>query len=155
MSTKKSSLPSLEKPKRISLTHKYKIRQLYKPISDTIFDSLLNGIDTSNRTPSEENVEKIVTGPDKKLSNYHSSHNPYFIIKYGPTGSGKGSSIVSKEIENLGVSLDQYITIEIDKVIESVMSYRQGTLKIKAANNPIKKYNQLTKLGFYNIFIYK
>ncbi len=80
------------------------------------------------------NIECLLTN-GKKIDSLPTSETPYAIIKYGPTGSGKGSEVVQKEIELLGVPLDQYAVFEIDSLVESVKNYRNKTLRIKKTHN--------------------
>lgn len=79
----------------------------------------------------ESNVECILT-KGNKLSSLPSSPTPYAVIKYGPTGSGKGSPLVQKEIEALGVPLSHFAVFEIDSLVESVKNYRNRTLAIRS-----------------------
>jgi len=100
--------------------------------------------DTINNM-SIENVESIFA---KNYNKIKSQNKPYLIIKYGPTGSGKGSKIVTKEILALGIPLHKYVTIEIDGLVEKIKSYRNTTMKIhnkykKSTNKNKNKYNEL------------
>jgi predicted ABC-type ATPase len=88
---------------------------------------------------SESNIECILTNGNK-LADLPSSATPFAVIKYGPTGSGKGSSLVQKEIEMLGVPLSDYAVFEIDSLVESVKNYRNKTLAIR--NRRLKSKNQ-------------
>jgi len=126
--------PSLFAPlviKKIEPTHRKKPR-LKLIIPHELFGSVVK--DVKNSILHEKNP----------LSNYHAPANPYFIIKYGPTGSRNGNDTVIKEIESLDVPLDQYVVFDEDKAAESVKSYRNGTIRIKKANRP-EKYNQLRR----------
>ena len=81
------------------------------------------------------------------------TNSPFAIIKYGPPGSGKGSAVVTKEIENLGYDLNQYAVFEIDKVVENVKNYRNKTVSIKENRNSQRinnntMYNRLSKAYF-------
>ena len=99
-----------------------------------------------------EKVECIITG-GRTLKSIPIDVTPIIIIKYGPTGSGKGSAVVTKQIEALGIPLDHYLTFEVDSVIESVASYKRGTVKIRVNRNSNKMtntnmYRQLKNLYF-------
>jgi hypothetical protein len=62
----------------------------------------------------------------------------FLIIKYGPTGSGKGSRIVLEEISRLGVPLEDYAVFEIDKLVESIESSK--THLLETSRNLISPY---------------
>jgi hypothetical protein len=74
---------------------------------------------------------------------------PLLIIKYGPPASGKGSENVAKEIENLGVNLNNFIVFEIDRIIESLENYRQETMNVyKSENKNNNKMEKSSKIYF-------
>jgi len=75
------------------------------------------------------NAECLFT-KNRLLENIPSAENPMLIIKYGPTGSGKGSEKVKQEIESLGQNIDDYVTLEIDLLVESINSYRSKTVSL-------------------------
>ncbi len=86
-----------------------------------------------------ENIECILTN-GKHIDNLTSSDSPYAVIKYGPTGSGKGSEVVQKEIQLLGIPLSEYIVFEVDSIVESIKNYRNRTLAIKQKKNTNSTY---------------
>ena len=96
---------------------------------------------------SNLDVECVLTS-GRSLDNLPSSSTPYAIIKYGPTGSGKGSATVQQEIQQLGVPINDYAVFEIDSLVESVKKYRNRTLNIKS------KYSTASnKRGMYKNLI--
>lgn len=51
---------------------------------------------------------------------------PYFVVKYGPPGSGKSSARVYDEIKKLGPSLTSYVDINQDTLVESMNEYKRN-----------------------------
>lgn len=105
----------------------------------------------SGKNMDEFNVQCILTH-GRSLEDLPSSETPYAIIKYGPTGSGKGSANVQKEIAMLGVPLDDYAVFEIDSLVESAKEYRNRTLSIrnkrrKSMNGTYSNKNMFKNLG--------
>lgn len=95
---------------------------------------------TTVENVTDNAVECIVT--DKRLlGTLPTQEQPFAIIKYGPTGSGKGSPVVQKEIEALGVKLADCAVFEIDSIVESIRNYREKTYKVKT------NFNEKTKLN--------
>lgn len=100
----------------------------------------------------DENIQCILTS-GRTISELPSSSSPYMIIKYGPTGSGKGSEVVQKEIRLLGVPVENYAVFEIDSLVESIKMYRNQTMIIKQKRkmgeiNTRKMYNNLSNAYF-------
>jgi hypothetical protein len=96
---------------------------------DVIQSLFVNKTKYSNVTP---------VGPNK---------NPHFIIKYGPPASGKGSSAVKKEIENLGISINDCIIFDTDKVIESLQNYRNETFNLYSKTDKSSLDNIMPELS--------
>lgn len=78
---------------------------------------------------------KLLEGIPKSRS------TPYLILKYGPTGSGKGSSAVKKEIEFLGHDIEDYVVLEIDLLVEAIREYRDKTVELKSKRNTNNTYS--------------
>ncbi len=99
---------------------------------------------------TQSNVECILTSGRSIESLPASNDHPYMIIKYGPTGSGKGSEIVTKEIVALGVPIQDYAVFEIDSLVESIKLYRNKTLEIaqNKTKNSHSKYKNLEEEYF-------
>jgi len=81
-----------------------------------------------------EDAECLFT-KNKLIDGVPTVEQPHLIIKFGPTGSGKGSDAVRKEIEILGHSIDDYISLEIDLLVEAISSYRNKTVNLKKKKN--------------------
>jgi hypothetical protein len=81
----------------------------------------------------EKQIETILCG-GRTLDEMPSSENPFFILKWGPPGSGKSSERVVKQIEQLGVPSDEYVDYTPDKVVESLMGFRKNSTLIKLRN---------------------
>ena len=83
----------------------------------------------------------------KKLPSIDKNNFPFFIIKYGPPSSGKGSKNVQDEIEKLGVDINTCIVFEVDRIIESLLNYRTETYKIykNYTNHKLSKENVFNK----------
>ena len=88
-----------------------------------------NAINAKN--VDEKFVECLITD-GKGIDGLEVPELPYFIVKYGPTGSGKGSAKVKSEIEALGVTDANTATFEVDKIIEAVREYKEGSMKLFA-----------------------
>jgi predicted ABC-type ATPase len=71
--------------------------------------------------------------------NLESHEEPILVIKMGPTGSGKGSSIVLQKIQELGIDLTNVFDFNIDKLVETNSEFISKTRKIKNKNNVKKK----------------
>ena len=99
---------------------------------------------------TELNAECIIT-QGRTLDKLPSSETPYAIIKYGPTGSGKGSEAVRREIELLGVPINDYAVFEIDSLVESVKQYRNKTLNIRNKQR-LNKTNHPSIQMYKNLF---
>lgn len=69
-----------------------------------------------------KNVENIAT----KGHTMKKQKDPLLIVKYGPPGSGKSSSIVYGAIKNLGRPMNSYVDINIDTYVEMIEEYRKG-----------------------------
>lgn len=99
---------------------------------------------------NQTNAECIFTR-SKTLEGISSQEKPYAIIKYGPTGSGKGSGQMAVEIQNLGVDIEDSVVLEIDALVESIKNYRNKTIRIKNTFNrytyPNAKKEMYKKLG--------
>jgi hypothetical protein len=80
-------------------------------------------------------VECVATN-GKNINELETPQTPYFVFKYGPTGSGKGSTKVQNEIAKLGLTDNNTVTFEVDKIVEAVNNFRNKSLELK------KKYNQ-------------
>lgn len=80
----------------------------------------------------------------------HSYDRPYFIVLYGPPGSGKSSS--TPLIEDLGVPYAQYVTVILDDMITSVRKYRNVTKKLKENHNAARITNSQFWSGIDKIF---
>ena len=70
-----------------------------------------------------QEVIKIATG-GKGI--HPAKGHPYFVVKYGPPGSGKSSDRVYDEIKKLGPSLTSYVDINQDTLVESMKNYRRN-----------------------------
>ncbi len=104
---------------------------------------------SSGESMTQKNVECILTN-GKTLQSLPKTETPYVVIKYGPTGSGKGSKIVQDEIRLLGPPLESYAVFEIDSLVESTKNYRTKTLSIKSQYN--ENSNKIRKNMYTNLF---
>lgn len=155
-----SVLPSISLIPNNNVAYTRKARNIEvinEPVSHLVAHSppspCYNG-NISSDNVTNEMVECISTN-GKTIDQLQPSDNPYFILKYGPTGSGKGSKRVQDEIANLGITKDNTITFEVDRIIESIKSFRSGSLKqknkyrtAKSQENLDKVYKELTSLYF-------
>jgi hypothetical protein len=71
----------------------------------------------------------------KRLSEMETYPDPYLIIRYGPTGSGKSSRVVKDEIEALGRPYHTYVEVEIDDLVEPIESFRAKSMNLKNQAN--------------------
>jgi hypothetical protein len=83
---------------------------------------------------TSDQINCLVTG-GKTVGSLPEEATPTAVIKYGPPGSGKGSPIVTKQIEALGVPIDDYVVIEIDTIVEHVKNYRTRTVTLRNRKN--------------------
>jgi hypothetical protein len=105
----------------------------------------------NNKTMEKILINKNVEGNKyDSLESVSDDKQPLLIIKYGPPASGKGSENVAKEIENLGVDLNNFIVFEIDRIIESLENYRKETMKVYSKQNISnnKKMEESSKIYF-------
>lgn len=79
-------------------------------------------------------VECVATD-GKNINKLDQAATPYFVFKYGPTGSGKGSKKVQDEIAKLGLTDNNTVTFEVDKIIESVKNFRNKSMELKKIYN--------------------
>jgi len=124
----------------------------------TIENSPRISLCTRKNWNTSENMSAInaecIFGKGKTIDELPSQEQPVAILKYGPTGSGKGSKKVQEEIESLDVNMEDCVVLEIDALVESLKSYRNKTLKIKQnfnRNSTLNKknmYKQLTGAYF-------
>jgi len=52
--------------------------------------------------------------------------DPYFVVKYGPPGSGKSSARVYQEIKKLGPPITSYVDVNQDTLVESMNIYKRN-----------------------------
>jgi len=78
---------------------------------------------TSLNALTVQEVIKIATG---KRGIHPAKGDPYFVVKYGPPGSGKSSARVYNEIKKLGPSLTSYVDINQDTLVESMKNYQRN-----------------------------
>jgi len=78
----------------------------------------------------------------KRLSKMPTYSEPYLIIRYGPTGSGKSSKIVKDEIEALGPRYNTYVEVEIDDLVEPIESFRAKSMDLKNQANKNTRANR-------------
>jgi len=63
---------------------------------------------------------------------------PFFILKWGPPGSGKSSETVQSTITSLGVPLEDYMEYSPDKIIENLLPFRFESSMAKAEHERLK-----------------
>ena len=88
-----------------------------------------------------EDAERIFC-KGKRLSEMPSYPDPYLIIRYGPTGSGKSSKVVKDEIEALGRPYNSYVEVEIDDLVEPIESFRIESMNLKRRANSNTRANK-------------
>lgn len=125
--------------------------------SQESFNSYLseNLSNTENDDVLVNNIGNMTYNQMKKLTKLnseeiHSYDRPYFIVLYGPPGSGKSSS--TPLIEDLGVPFNQYVTVILDDMITSVRKYRNVTKKLKENHNAQRITNGQFWYGIGKIF---
>jgi len=52
--------------------------------------------------------------------------DPYFVVKYGPPGSGKSSTNIYNEIKKLGPPITSYVDVNQDTLVESMNEYKRN-----------------------------
>lgn len=52
--------------------------------------------------------------------------DPFFVVKYGPPGSGKSSARVYQEIKKLGPPITSYVDVNQDTLVESMLEYKRN-----------------------------
>jgi hypothetical protein len=52
--------------------------------------------------------------------------DPFFVVKYGPPGSGKSSARVYQEIKKLGPPITSYVDVNQDTLVESMNEYKRN-----------------------------
>jgi len=52
--------------------------------------------------------------------------DPFFVVKYGPPGSGKSSARVYQEIKKLGPPITSYVDVNQDTLVESMDEYKHN-----------------------------
>ena len=78
---------------------------------------------------------------------------PKFIIKYGPSASGKGSAAVRRVIEGFGDPITSYINIGVDDVVESSQAFKNMSHAViqKLVTSPSpKKFNNFLEHATIN-----
>jgi len=70
-----------------------------------------------------QEVIKISTG-GKGI--HPAKDDPYFVVKYGPPGSGKSSARVYQEIKKLGPPITSYVDVNQDTLVESMNLYKRN-----------------------------
>jgi len=70
-----------------------------------------------------QEVIKIATG-GKGI--HPAKEDPYFVVKYGPPGSGKSSANIYNEIKKLGPPITSYVDINQDTLVESMNLYKRN-----------------------------
>jgi hypothetical protein len=55
--------------------------------------------------------------------------DPFFVVKYGPPGSGKSSARVYQEIKKLGPPITSYVDVNQDILVESMDEYKHNHTK--------------------------
>jgi hypothetical protein len=76
-----------------------------------------------------KNVENIATKGQFLHTIKQKQKDPLLIVKYGPPGSGKSSSVIYDEIKKLGRPMNSYVDINIDTYVEMIEEYREGLIK--------------------------
>ena len=66
------------------------------------------------------------------------SERPFFVLKWGPPGSGKSSETVQSTIASLGVPLQDYMEYSPDKIIENLLPFRFESSMAKAEHERLK-----------------
>jgi len=97
---------------------------------------------------SSEQINCLTTG-GKTIESLPEETTPIAVIKYGPPGSGKGSPVVTNQIEALGVPIDNYVNINVDDIVEHVKKYRKNTVTLRNRKNKglISNGNMYTQLA--------
>lgn len=82
---------------------------------------------------------------DRPFEDFPSSERPFFILKWGPPGSGKSSEKVRSFIERLGVKSRDYIDYSPDTIVENLLPYRFESAMAKAENLRMKTLYELKR----------
>ena len=83
---------------------------------------------------SVDEITRVFTG-GRELP---AAERPFFILKWGPPGSGKSSETVRSTIESLGVPLENYMDYSPDKIIENLLPFRFESSMAKAEHERLK-----------------
>ena len=86
---------------------------------------------------TDEEIERIFCN-GRTLEEMPVSETPFFILKWGPPGSGKSSAKVIEQIERLGIPIENYVDFTPDKIIESLIDFRYETTASKITDLRVK-----------------
>ena len=99
-------------------------------------------------------MTKIFTGAGRMVNQVpNPTGRPKFIIKYGPSASGKGSAAVRRVIEGFGDPITSYINIGVDDVVESSQAFKNMSHAViqKLVTSPSpKKFNNFLEHATIN-----
>jgi len=105
----------------------------------------------SSKESVSQNTIECLTTDGKTIDQLPSNDKPWAIIKYGPTGSGKGSKVVKDEIEALDVNISECVVFEIDTIVEAMPNYRAKTYAIKTFRNDDRVTRKNSKQFYKNL----
>lgn len=86
-----------------------------------------------NQITADEITRVLTGGRDLPVA-----ERPFFILKWGPPGSGKSSETVKSAITSLGVPLEDYMEYSPDKIIENLLPFRFESSMAKAEHERLK-----------------